>query len=151
MHRWKGVTLETIYWGNSLSGWFDFMKGCHIPSFSRDKLPIMFEKVLANIAKISFLSFVAHFGSCMCESELATTLPEKNSHSFLPNSKGYTPLIKWRLYVSRSDLNKDLPISEKLNLIKLFERWLSFSSIELAYGFVSRALLKSLMNEAREN
>jgi hypothetical protein len=41
-------------------------------------------------------------------------------------------LIKWRLYVNRSDLNNDLPISEKLNLIRLFERWFSFSSIELA-------------------
>lgn len=132
MHLWNGVTLETICWGNSFSGWFDFMKGYQIPSFSRDKLPIIFEKVFANIAKISFLSFVAHLGSCIWESELATTLPEKNSHSFLPNSKGYTPLIKWRLYVRRSDLNKDLPISEKLNLIRLLERWLSFSSIELA-------------------
>ena len=132
MHLWKGVTLETIYWGNSFSGWFDFMKGCQTPSFSRDKLPMILEKVLANIANISFLSFVAHLGSYIWESELATTLPEKNSHSFLPNSKGYTPLMKWRLYVRRSDLKRDLPISEKLNLIRLFERWFSFSSIEFA-------------------
>jgi hypothetical protein len=55
---------------------------------------MMLEKVLANIAKISFLSFVAHLGNYICESELATTEPEKNSHSFLPKSNGNTPLIK---------------------------------------------------------
>ena len=83
---------------------------------------MMLENVFENIANISFLSLVAHLGSYMCESVLATTDPEKNSHSFLPNSCGNTPLIKWRLYVSLSALNSERPISEKLSLIKLFDR-----------------------------
>jgi hypothetical protein len=44
----------------------------------------MLENVFTNIEKISFLSLVAHLGSYICESELATTVPEKNSHSLLP-------------------------------------------------------------------
>ena len=106
------------------------MNGVQIASFSSCKFEIIFENEFTNMEKISFLSFVAHLGSYIWESELATTVPDKNSHSLFPNNWGKTPLIKWRLYVSRSDLNRDLPISEKLRRIKLLDRKLSFSSIE---------------------
>jgi hypothetical protein len=51
------------------------MNGYQMPSFSKDRLAMMFEKVFANIANISFLSLVAHLGSCMWDSELATAVP----------------------------------------------------------------------------
>ena len=42
-------------------------------------------EVLANIAKMSFLSDDAHLGSGIDDSELATVTPVKNSHSLGPN------------------------------------------------------------------
>ena len=81
----------------------------------------------------------------------AELLPLKNSHSFGPNKFEKTPLTKCKLYVKRSALNRDLPISEYASFISVLESFYSFCSVLAACGFESRDLLKSLMNEAREN